>query len=184
MLFDLHLRPYRPRLVQQLNDDDPDRRIEFCEKLLAMIEEDNSILDKIIWTDKAMFKLNGHVNRHNSIYWASENPRIDIERDFNAPGVCVWIGMSLFGIIVPFFFTSTVTGENYVEMLQDYFQSSVPDWLDLNDFWYQHDGSPAHYSRIAREYLEQIFPRRWVGRRGPVEWPPGSSDLSPPDFFA
>jgi len=92
--------------------------------------------------------------------------------------------MSSYGIIGPFFFTSTVTGENYVEMLQDYFQSSVPDWLDLNDFWYQHDGSPAHYSRIAREYLEEIFPGRWIGRRGPVEWPPRSPDLSPPDFFA
>ena len=59
MLSDLKLRPYRPRLVQQLNDDDPDRRIEFCETLLTMIEEDDSIPDKIIWTDEAIFKLMG-----------------------------------------------------------------------------------------------------------------------------
>jgi hypothetical protein len=184
MLSDLHLHPYRPRLVQQLNDDDPNRRIEFCEKLLAMIEEDNSILDKIIWADEAIFKLNGHVNRHNSIYWASENPRIDIERDFNVSCICVWIGISSHGIIGSLFLGSTVTSESYVEMLQGYFQSAVADWLDLNDLWYQHDGSPAHYSRIAREYLEEIFPGRRIRRRSTVEWPPRSPDLSPPEFIA
>ncbi|CAF4694672.1 unnamed protein product [Rotaria sp. Silwood2] len=184
ILSELKLHPYRHRLVQQLNDDDPDRRTEFCEKLLMMAEEDHSIFDKIIWTDEAIFKLNGHVNRHNSIYWASENPRIDIERDFNVPGISVWIGISSNGIISPFFFNSTVTGESYVEMLKDYFEPAVADWSDLNDFWYQHDGAPAHYSRIAREYLDEMFPDRWMGRRDPIEWPPRSSDLSPPDFFA
>ncbi len=32
--------------IQQLNGDDPDRRVEFCEKLLAMAEEDSDIFDK------------------------------------------------------------------------------------------------------------------------------------------
>jgi len=184
ILSELNLRPYRPPLVQQLNDDDPDRRIEFCEKLLMMAVEDSNIFDKIIWTDESIFKLNGHVNRHNSIYWASENPRIAIEKDFNVPGVSVWIGMSSYGIIVPFFFTSTITGESYVEMLKDNFQPAIADLYDLDDFWYQHDGAPAHYSRIACEYLDEMFPDRWIGRRGPIEWPPRSPDLSPPDFFA
>jgi hypothetical protein len=110
--------------VQQLNDDGPDRRIEFCEKLLTMAEESNSIFDKIIWTDEAIFKLNGHVNRHNSIYWASENPRIDIEREFNVPGISVWMGISSSGVIGPFFFSSTITGESYVEMLKELSASS------------------------------------------------------------
>lgn len=32
MLFGLHVRSYRPRSVQQLNDDDSDQTIEFCQK--------------------------------------------------------------------------------------------------------------------------------------------------------
>ncbi|CAF1169002.1 unnamed protein product [Rotaria sp. Silwood1] len=28
---DLNLKPYKPRLLQALNEDDPDRRLEFCE---------------------------------------------------------------------------------------------------------------------------------------------------------
>jgi len=93
------------------------------------------------------------------------------------------MGLSSYGVIGPFFFSSTVTGESYVEMLQNYFQPAIVDWADLNDFWFQHDVAPAHYSRIAREYLNGIFPGRWMGRHGPVEWPPTSPDLSPLDFF-
>ena len=76
---------------------------------------------------KKISKLNGHVNRHNSIYWASENPRPDIERDFHVPGISVLIGISSNGIIGLFFFFSTVTGESYVEMLKDHFEPAVAD---------------------------------------------------------
>ena len=58
ILSELKLRPYRPRLVQQLSDDDddPDWRSEFCEKLLVMVEEENSIFDQIMWTDEENFE--------------------------------------------------------------------------------------------------------------------------------
>ncbi|KYQ46369.1 hypothetical protein ALC60_14791, partial [Trachymyrmex zeteki] len=29
----------------------------------------------------------------------------------------------------------------------------------------------------------QRFPQRWIGRRGAIEWPPRSPDLTPLDFF-
>ncbi|KYQ59324.1 hypothetical protein ALC60_01634, partial [Trachymyrmex zeteki] len=45
------------------------------------------------------------------------------------------------------------------------------------------DGTPPHYARLVREYLNKTFPGRWIGRRGPIEWPPRSPDLSPLDFF-
>ncbi|CAF2083617.1 unnamed protein product [Rotaria magnacalcarata] len=31
LMKDLNLKPYKPRLLQALNEDDPDRRLEFCE---------------------------------------------------------------------------------------------------------------------------------------------------------
>ena len=35
-----------------------------------------------------------------------------------------------------------------------------------------------------RDYLNQNFPERWIGRRGPAEWPaPRSPYLSPLDSF-
>lgn len=51
------------------------------------------------------------------------------------------------------------------------------------DIIYQHDGAPAHFGRQVRNYLDERFPENWIGRRGPVEWPARSPDLTPPDFF-
>ncbi|KAJ4440649.1 hypothetical protein ANN_08796 [Periplaneta americana] len=46
-----------------------------------------------------------------------------------------------------------------------------------------HDGAPAHFSRTARRYLNRRFPDRWIGRGGPIAWPPRSPDLNPLDFY-
>lgn len=48
---------------------------------------------------------------------------------------------------------------------------------------FQQDGAPPHYALRVRQYLDQTFPDRWIGRRGAIESPPRSSDLSPLDFF-
>jgi hypothetical protein len=32
-------------------------------------------------------------------------------------------------------------------------------------------------------YLDRTFPGRWVGRRGPIQWPPHSPDLTPCDVW-
>ena len=40
-----------------------------------------------------------------------------------------------------------------------------------------------HYAAVVREYLDQVFPNRWIGRRGSKEWPARSPDLNPLDFF-
>ena len=34
-----------------------------------------------------------------------------------------------------------------------------------------------------RNWLGDHFPNRWIGRRGPVEWPIRFPGMSPPDFF-
>ena len=49
--------------------------------------------------------------------------------------------------------------------------------------WFQHDGAPAHFVLDVKEYLNNVFPNRWIGRSGPVQWPPRSPDLTPMDFF-
>lgn len=49
--------------------------------------------------------------------------------------------------------------------------------------WLQHDGAPAYFSRVAREFLDNAYPARWIGRAGPVPWPARSPDLNPLDFY-
>jgi hypothetical protein len=43
---------------------------------------------------------------------------------------------------------------------------------------FQHDGSPAHYSRLVTCHLNLIFLERWIGRGGHVQWPPRPPDLT------
>ena len=51
------------------------------------------------------------------------------------------------------------------------------------DMWLQNDGCPAHDARAVREHLNMVYPNRWIGRLGPILWPPHSPDLNPLDFF-
>ena len=49
--------------------------------------------------------------------------------------------------------------------------------------WYQQDGAPPHNYLSLREHLDITFPNSWIGRNGPIAWPPRSPDLSVLDFF-
>ncbi|CAF4946657.1 unnamed protein product [Pieris macdunnoughi] len=49
--------------------------------------------------------------------------------------------------------------------------------------WLQNDGCPAHYGTNVRAYLNATYPNKWIGRLGPILWPPRSSDLNPLDLF-
>ncbi len=50
-------------MLQALNEDDPDRRLEFCQWILDSTQEDPTILDRILWTNEATFQTNGRVSR-------------------------------------------------------------------------------------------------------------------------
>ena len=54
---------------------------------------------------------------------------------------------------------------------------------DGADLYFQQDGAPAHYAVSVRKWLDEQFPDRWIDRRGFVEWPARSPDLTPLDFF-
>jgi len=86
---DLNLKPYKPKLLQALNEDDPDRRLEFCEWILDSTEEDPTLLYRILWTDEATFQTNVRVNRHNYVYRSDLNPHFIIEQELNVPRVIV-----------------------------------------------------------------------------------------------
>lgn len=99
----LKWKSYIPRLVQALNEDDPDRRLQFCEWYVSQCLNNPNYPNKIVWSDEASFKLNGSINRHNCTYWGPENPHIIIEKHVNLPGITVWCGLSVKGLFGPFF---------------------------------------------------------------------------------
>uniref|UniRef100_A0A1B6L4Y9 DUF4817 domain-containing protein n=1 Tax=Graphocephala atropunctata TaxID=36148 RepID=A0A1B6L4Y9_9HEMI len=183
----LHLRPYRPTLLQGLNEDDPDRRVEFCELYTIRQEADPNFYKSILWSDEATFKVNGRVNRHNCVYWDSTNPHVTMETELNTPGVSVWAGIFSGGLIRPYFFDGTVNSLNYLDMLQEVLleleNSPLYEHLQpaKEQFIWQQDGAPPHYGLIVRDFLNENF-NEWIGRRGTIEWPPRSPDITPMDF--
>ncbi|XP_018398740.1 PREDICTED: uncharacterized protein LOC108776576 [Cyphomyrmex costatus] len=50
---------------------------------------------------------------------------------------------------------------------------------------YQHNGAPAHFHRDVRDILNAryIAIDTWLGRGGPIAWPPRSPDMNVLDFF-
>lgn len=176
---DLGLKSYHFSLLQYLNEDDPDRRLSFCEDFIALLQQDPQLTEKIIWTDEAKFYLNGTVNRHNCVYWSDQNQHRLLSKSMDQRGVTVWAGISAQGVTAPYFFRTTVNGENYLSMLQNV----LPDITGPRDVLMQ-DGAPPHFYRPVISYLNHNFPNRWIGRRGNLlEWPPRSPDLTPCDFF-
>ena len=123
---DIKAFPYKLQTVHKLEEEDNDCRVEMCETLLNYYENDPSILDNIWFSDEAVFHLYGRVNRHNTRIWETENSKVIEEKERDSPKL-VCCAISAKGIIGPYFFrddarrTTTVTGENYLEMLQKFF---------------------------------------------------------------
>jgi hypothetical protein len=46
----------------------------------------------------------------------------------------------------------------------------------------QQDDTPVHFTDV-REYFDETFGNRWIGRGGPITWPLRSPDLTPLDLF-
>lgn len=96
----------------------------------------------------------------------------------------MWAGIWVGGIIGPFFFDGgNVNASSYLEMVQKQIVPTIEREMDLEEVVYMHDGAPAHYARVVRHYLDETFPDRWIGRRGWIDWPARSPDLTPADFF-
>jgi len=54
---------------------------------------------------------------------------------------------------------------------------------NLDDIYFQLNVGPPHYGVNVRQYLDEIFPDRWIGRRDHIEWPAQSPDLNPLNYF-
>lgn len=183
----LKFHPYKVKLVHKLNEDDPDRRLQFSEIMMNRINADPQLLNRIIFSDEATFFLNGSVNRHNMSYWSDTNPHwiMDTRSTQWPQKIMVWAGIMNNRIIGPFFIEGNLTGDMYEDLLRVAIIPAIQDVVgeDFDQTWFQQDGAAPHYKRSVRDYINQVFPHRWIGRRGEIEWPARSPDLTPLDYF-
>lgn len=87
--------------------------------------------------------------------------------------------------IGPFELPARLNRFNYLDFLQNDFPGLMED-VDLErrrNIYFQQDGAPPHFGRNVRQYLNNNYGNHWIGRAGPIAWPPRSPDLTPLDYY-
>lgn len=180
------LYPFHIQKTQHLTPEDYPRRVEYCSFLRESLNTDPEFFKKILFSDESCFTRGGVLNSHNMHIWEEENPHGNRPHNYQHRfSVNVWCGMIGNHLIGPFFIDGRLTGEKYVEFLQNDLNNLLEDvpLRERRSMWFMHDGAPPHTSRIARDFLNNRYPNRVIGSNAPVRWPPRSPDLNPLDFF-
>lgn len=182
------LYPYHYTPVHALEEGDPARRIDFCRFILDNDVENPEYLSKILWTDESKFDRDGITNYHNSHFWTQKgsNPRKkNVKAHQYRFSLNVWMGIIHDNLIGPYFFPKNLNGVTYENFLRNDMALLLEDVpLALRrEMIYQHDGCPGHFRRGVREWLDQNYPHRWIGRGGPIPRPARCPDLTPCDFY-
>lgn len=181
------LHPFHYRKVQGLLNNDGLARIAYCQRMNQKLVEDPGFLNKILWSDESLFTREGVFNSHNQHMWLQENPHAKRENSFQHRfSVNLWAGIIGNKLIGPIIFPTRLNSENYLNFLSNELQVLLED-IDLETrrtMWFQHDGCPAHFGHAVRNWLNQNYPDRWIGRGSNVlAWPARSPDLTPLDFY-
>lgn len=180
---------YAYLFIAGLTNLDFDNRVQFCRFLLHTDVDDPDFLSSILWTDESKFTKEGILNLHNLHHWSpkDQNPHLIRQRSFQRRfSVNVWAGVIGNHVIGPHYFPDNLNGDNYLEFLQNDLPELLAELPILNEYRpivFQNDGCPAHWRLTVREYLNDVFPNSWIGRDGPIPWPPRSPDLTPLDFY-
>lgn len=178
--------PYHLQKVQHLKPEDYPRRVAFCQEMLRRQANDENFFNMILWTDESHFKRCGIFNMHNYHSWSIENPNLTRASNFQEQfSLNLWSGVLNGQLIGPFELPNRLDGESYLHFLREDLNSllSNVDLLTRRNMIFQNDGAPCHFARIVRQHLTERFGDKWIGRRGPIAWPPRSPDLNPIDFF-
>ncbi|XP_075910722.1 uncharacterized protein LOC142906541 isoform X3 [Petromyzon marinus] len=180
---DLGMRPYHLQTVQALSPANKVARVEACKIFLEMKNLEPDIHRLVAFSDEATFHISGHVNKHNCVFWGTENPRVVREHELDSPKVNVWCAVTGTGVVGPYFFeNTTINGGDFLHMMENYAEDNLPLQIRLTGY-FQLDSAAPHFASNVRAHLNRKFERRWIGRGGPVNWPAHSPDLTPCDFW-
>ncbi|KAJ4444692.1 hypothetical protein ANN_06489 [Periplaneta americana] len=159
----------------------------FCQWFLQQCGVNPNFPALVLFTDEAQFTRDGITHFHNQHVWAYENPRASVPPSHHQVrfSLNMWAGIIGDRLVGPHVLVNRLTGQAYTNFLENTIPHVLEDTPLINrqHIHFLHDGAPAHFSRTARRYLDRRFPDRWLGRGGPIAWPPRSPDLNPLDFY-
>lgn len=180
------LYPYHFRRVQNIiSDPDYAARSVFSAWINQKVRQQPNFLKKILWTDEASFTRAGITNYRNLHLWMTDNPHAVRPSSFQHEfSINVWAGIINNQLVGPVELPARLNGPRFLEFLRTEFVELLSELpiAYLPGMWLQLDGAPAHFATAVRQHLNENYPQ-WIGRGGPVAWPPRSPDLTPLDFF-
>jgi len=151
--------PYKLQMQHHMSEDDPDRRMQFCEWAVAQLQEDPDFHTKILFTDEANFYVHGEVNKQNLRYWSPNNPQwTDPCKLVGRGKLLVWCGLWCSKVIGPFFIPGNLNADMYLNMLSDIILPSVMSADDTFPSFFQQDGAPPHYGLGVCTHRDEQFP--------------------------
>ena len=177
---------FKPTFLHKLQEGDDLFRLEFSLLMGERIMENRNFHHNIIFSDESTFTTNGIISSQNCRYWAKDNPHFKITTNSQKfKKVNVWCAITFNKIIGPFFLEGNLNGNYYLEILSEYFWPHLDEEnLDLRrNMIFQQDGCPAHSTLLVRNWLNEHFPDKWMGRHGPIHWPARSPDITAMDYF-
>jgi hypothetical protein len=92
---------------------------------------------------------------------------LEIKKELKS--LAVLAGISSQGILGHFFFADFVTGPLFLKIMKDNILPQIRETFG-HDCRIQMDGAPSHWARSVREWIDEEFLDRWIGRDGPVPW--------------
>ena len=96
------IRNYRPQIVQALKGTDKIARVSFAQLILYRVSLSPNFLERIMFSDEAVFQLDGGINTRNCSHWSRTNPHWTIEKSLNSPKVMVWAAFGVSGLLTFF----------------------------------------------------------------------------------
>jgi hypothetical protein len=86
------------------------------------MEMDDQFLDKIVFSDEAVFHVNVKVNKHNPHIWGTENPKKVLKYEHASGKIVLFAVISCKKVyrVLFFFVELTVTVTVYLNMLQNF----------------------------------------------------------------
>ena len=81
----------------------------------------------------------------------------------------IWTGIIDKFLIGPFFLDGKLAGTKYVDFLSTRLHEIEEVPVDIRlGMRFMHDGASPRFSRVARQFLNQHFANKWIGRGGPI----------------
>lgn len=186
------LHPYHKTPVHHLETNDFQRRLEMCYDFLQIFQDDNTFLNRLLMSDECTITRDGALNSRNEHHYSETNPHVKkIVKSQTRFKINVWCGIINNHLVGPHFFEGNVDTESYMNLLENHLRNYVEEsecGIPFEEVVFHQDGAPAHYAIRTRNFFNEHFRERWIGRSTEndaslINWSARSPDLNPLDFF-